>query len=97
MSLLAQPVRWACARPDGAFGLRRFGNRKTGRRISSPPLVLHFGQTNPIQPLKLRFSYLFIFAISSAGSGLLSFSQLPIRPIGGIMGHAGPAPKDHLR
>jgi len=42
--------------------------------------VLHFGQTNPIQPLKLRLSYLFIFAIGSAGSGLLSFSRLPRRP-----------------
>jgi hypothetical protein len=42
--------------------------------------VFHFEQTNPIQPLKLRLSYLFIFAISSAGSGLLSFSRLPSRP-----------------
>jgi len=36
--------------------------------------VFNFEQTNPIQPLKLRLSYLIIFAISSAGSGLLSFS-----------------------
>lgn len=41
---------------------------------NSLPLVFHFEQTNPIQPLKLQLSYLFIFAISSAGSGLLSFS-----------------------
>ena len=53
----------------------------TGRLFpNSLPIVFHFEQTNPIQPLKLQLSYLFIFAISSAGSGLLSFSRLPSRP-----------------
>jgi hypothetical protein len=29
--------------------------------------VFNFEQTNPIQPLNLRFSYLFIFAIKLSG------------------------------
>jgi hypothetical protein len=58
------------------------------RITGSEGKVFNFEQTNPIQPLKLRLSYLFISAISSAGSGLLSFSALEAAGIATPRGQA---------